>query len=65
MYGCPLILAHLVKSPVEESCRFKLGCHVGQLKRDGLVFGERGAELDAGLCIGAALLEHRLSDAID
>ena len=65
MPGCPVIWARLVKSPAEESCRFKLGCHVGQLKGDCLVFGDRGAEQDASLCIGAALLGHRLSGAID
>jgi hypothetical protein len=65
MPGCPFIWARLVKSPTGESRRFKLGCHVGQLRRDCLVFGGRGAEQDASLCIGAALLEHRLSYAID
>ena len=65
MPGYPVIWARLVKSSAGESCRFKLGCHVGQLKGDCLVFGDRGAEQVASLCIGSALLEHRLSDAID
>lgn len=65
MPGYRVIWARLVKSPAEESCRFKLGCHAGQLKGDCLVIGDRGAEQGASLCIGAALLEHRLSDAIN